>query len=100
MPDNVPDLNETSLRLSMQKDGDVLNQIEDKFADCQWIFMRHQRFDYSHELKPGRMEFIMDYIFFGRGVDPGNYTFAAEAKLPDGRVLFSFEFTLPLNKED
>jgi hypothetical protein len=100
MPDNEPDLNDTSLRLSMQKDGNVLSQIQNKFADCQWILMRHQRLDYGHELKPGRMEFIMDYIFFAMGYYPGNYTFEAEAKLPDGRVLFSLEFTLPLNMED
>ena len=54
--------------------------------------MRHGHVDYGRELKPGLMEFIMDYIMVPFGAEPGVFVFKAEAKLPDGRFLFCFEF--------
>lgn len=98
MPD-APDLNETRLRLTSLKNGGEPSIIEEKFASCVWILMRHARTEYGHELKPGRMEFIMDYIMMPFGPEPGVFTFKAEANLPDGRVLFCFEFSMSVEDE-
>ena len=59
-----------------------------------YIFKRHGRDDHSDEIKKGYMEFFMDSLYaFAPGTEPGNYTYEAESELPDGRVLFDFEFT-------
>ncbi|KAF2233987.1 hypothetical protein EV356DRAFT_577133 [Viridothelium virens] len=92
MPD-LPNLNESLLRFSLVKEGHVLSDFEKKFADCKMIFMRHNRIEFIHELRPGRMEFLTDSMMLGEYAAPGIYTFRAEAVLPDGRVLFCLEFS-------
>lgn len=89
---NEPDLNDSSLRFSMIKDGEEIKHVEDKL-NTEYIFKRHNRFEYGPEIKPGRMEFLMDYFWLDRNSDPGLYTMKAESKLPDERVLFCIEFS-------
>ena len=42
--------------------------------------MEHDRRDIVRELEPGRMDFTIDSVLLGTYVDPGDYTFKAEAK--------------------
>ncbi|KAN0072775.1 hypothetical protein V8E54_008889 [Elaphomyces granulatus] len=92
VPD-VPNLNDTSLRISSQKDDGETRHIEEKLVKCPNIIMRRDG-RYSHELKPGRIDFLADFVIFGMFVETGNYTFTMEAKLPDGRVLFCFQSSM------
>jgi hypothetical protein len=97
----VPDaegLNKSSLQMTIEKEGKVIDRVERPFVDSGLV-MRYQHGQCVHELKPGRMEFFIDYIFFSDGYD-GVYTFSAETTLPDGRVLFSFQFAIPLTKDE
>jgi hypothetical protein len=90
----VPNLDDTSLRISAQKDDDETRHVEAKLVEWPNIIMRRDG-RYRHELKPGRMDFLADYAIFGLFVKTGNYTFTMEAKLPDhGRVLFCFQSSM------
>ena len=84
----MPNLDDTSLRISARKDDDETRHVEAKLVEWPNIIMRHDG-RYSHELKPGRIDFLADYYLW-LFVKTGNYTFTMEAKLPDGRVLFCF----------
>ncbi|OXV12179.1 hypothetical protein Egran_00060, partial [Elaphomyces granulatus] len=90
---NVPNLNDTSLRISVQKDDDETRHYEGKLAEWPTIIMR-QDFQCIDELKPGRIDFLTDYVIYGMFVETGNYTFTMETKLPDGRVLFCFQSSM------
>lgn len=95
---NEPDLNEASFRMALSKEGGPSTSVERKFVDCKWILMRHSHLEFGYEIKPGQMEFVVDYLPLALGFAPGNYTFTAESRLPDGRVLFAIEFTVPMNQ--
>ena len=95
---NVPNLNDTSLRISVQKDDDETRHYEGKLAEWPTIIMR-QDFQCIDELKPGRIDFLTHYVIYGMFVETGNYTFTMETKLPDGRVLFCFQSSMFLKGE-
>ncbi|EOD51762.1 hypothetical protein UCRNP2_1454 [Neofusicoccum parvum UCRNP2] len=87
---DAPNLNDSVLKLTTTKDGGEPYVLEEKLVSYPQIILRHNG-KYGHELKPGRNELIADYVILGMFLETGNYTFTAEAKLPDGRVLFCFE---------
>ena len=93
----VADLNETSLKISVQKDDEETRHYEDKLTKWPHMILRYDH-EYGHELKPGSMELLADYIILGVFLEDGSYTFTAESKLPDGRTLFCFESKLLLKK--
>jgi hypothetical protein len=73
-------------------DDDETRHVEAKLVECPIIMRRDGR--YSHELKPGRIDFLADIVIPGLFVETGNYTFTMEAKVPDGRVLFCFQSSM------
>jgi hypothetical protein len=95
----VPNLNNTSLRISIQKGDEETRDYEEKLVKWHQIIIRHNS-QYGHELKPGQVEILADYVIFGWFVETDNYTFTAEAKLPDGRVLFCFQSSVFLKGEN
>ena len=100
MPEHVSNLNDSTLRFSLVKDCDTeVTSFQRKFADCEFILMRHNHLEYGHDLKPGRMEFLMDAMGLRRRGEAGTWTFGAEAKLPDERVLFAFAFDVIVVEE-
>lgn len=97
---NVTGLNETSLKLSGQKDDEEPRVFVNKFSDWPQIIIRtDHEWVYGHELKPGWNKIIADYMLLSMFVETGNWTFTAEATLPDGRVLFCFEASMYLEGE-
>ncbi|KAL9083742.1 MAG: hypothetical protein Q9165_008408 [Trypethelium subeluteriae] len=86
------DLNNSSLQLSMFLNDEEISRI-DIGLDDEHIFKRHDSFEYGPKIKPGRMEFLMDYLWLPDDADPGVYKMKAESRLPDGRVLFCFDFS-------
>jgi hypothetical protein len=58
VPD-VPNLSDTSLRISVQKDDDETRHYEEKLVKWPQIIMTRDG-RYSHELKPGRIDFLAD----------------------------------------
>lgn len=94
---DVADLNETSLEISVEKDRRETRHYEDKLTKWPQIVLRYDR-EYGHELKPGNVELLADYVILGLFLEDGNYTFTAEAKLPDGRTLFCFQSQSPLKR--
>ena len=94
----VPDVDSASLKLRVNKDNEQQSDYVDKLSNWPQIIFRHNH-QYGHELKPGTNEIIADYIFLSPVIRTGNYTFTAEATLPDGRVLFCFEASMYLKGE-
>lgn len=96
---NVTGLNETSLKISGQKDDEEPRVFVRKFSNWPQIIIRTDKRVYGHELKPGWNEIIADYVLLPMFIKTGNWTFTAEATLPDGRVLFCFEASTYLEGE-
>ncbi|KAI9711827.1 MAG: hypothetical protein M1820_001972 [Bogoriella megaspora] len=89
---NEPDLNNASLRFTKIFEGREERHVDFNLS-TEFIFKRHNRFEYGPEIKPGRMEFLMDSFWLGQRSARGIYTMRAESKLPDGRFLFCLEFS-------
>lgn len=90
---DVPNLNDSVMRLTAKKGDDEPFVLEEKLVNYPQIVLR-QKGEYTRELKPGRNELVADYVILGMFLETGDYSFTAEARLPDGRVLFCFESSL------
>ncbi|KAF2166922.1 hypothetical protein M409DRAFT_54686 [Zasmidium cellare ATCC 36951] len=85
------DLEEAVINLTTKSSNGGSWVLDMKFSEFPQIIVRHER-QYSKYLKPGVNEIIGDLILPGIFTTTATYSFNVEAKLPDGRTLFCFEF--------
>ncbi|KAF2501531.1 hypothetical protein BU16DRAFT_613411 [Lophium mytilinum] len=85
--------NATLLTRAEVPDRPDIFEAEAKISDFKAVVVRRD-LSYGGPLKAGSNEVLADFLLWGPAMHTGNHTCEAVAKLPDGRVLFSFAATV------
>lgn len=88
------DLEQATLKLNITEKSKGEFWVSDiKFAECPRIVVRQQdQQSYSRNLRSGTNDIIGDLVLPSPFMRTDTYLFIVEARLPDGRTLFNFEF--------